>query len=207
MAAGGGLVIASPDDPERPGSAASPSCSLLAAGLVTFSTDLTTADSFRGEPEAVRGQRLISQSFPAGSNAPDRRHRPRRRARRGRRQSRGGRPRRRRGLVSHRAGTARHETVGDARRRSLLDQRLRRDRATPQRGEARRRQRGHRRRADSRGTRPPRRLRSRQQAARPADPGRGARDPDRPSPRPRRTAYSWSQRWSFPTWPRWEQAP
>ncbi len=43
---------------------------LLATGLTTFSTDLTTADSFRGEPEAVRGQRLISQSFPAGSNAP-----------------------------------------------------------------------------------------------------------------------------------------
>jgi len=43
---------------------------ILAAGLVTFSTDLTTADSFRGEPEAVRGQQLISQSFPAGSNAP-----------------------------------------------------------------------------------------------------------------------------------------
>ena len=43
---------------------------MLATGLATFSTDLTTADSFRGEPEAVRGQRLISQSFPAGSNAP-----------------------------------------------------------------------------------------------------------------------------------------
>ena len=43
---------------------------VLATGLTTFSTDLTTADSFRGEPEAVRGQRLISQSFPAGSNAP-----------------------------------------------------------------------------------------------------------------------------------------
>ena len=43
---------------------------ILAAGLVTFNTDLTTADSFRGEPEAVSGQQLISQSFPAGSNAP-----------------------------------------------------------------------------------------------------------------------------------------
>src|SRR6185437_6591244 len=40
------------------------------AGLVTFSTDLTTADSFRGTPESVRAQRLISESFPAGSNAP-----------------------------------------------------------------------------------------------------------------------------------------
>ena len=41
-----------------------------AAGLVTFSTGLTTADSFRGTPESVRGQRLLSESFPAGANAP-----------------------------------------------------------------------------------------------------------------------------------------
>ncbi|HET7379543.1 MAG TPA: MMPL family transporter, partial [Gaiellales bacterium] len=34
------------------------------------STNLTTADSFRGTPESVRGQRLISESFPAGANAP-----------------------------------------------------------------------------------------------------------------------------------------
>jgi putative drug exporter of the RND superfamily len=41
-----------------------------AAGLVTFSTNLTTTDSFRGTPESVRGQRLISDSFPAGANGP-----------------------------------------------------------------------------------------------------------------------------------------
>jgi len=41
-----------------------------AAGLVTFSTNLTTAESFRGTPESVRGQRLIAESFPAGTNAP-----------------------------------------------------------------------------------------------------------------------------------------
>jgi putative drug exporter of the RND superfamily len=41
-----------------------------AAGLVTFSTGLTTADSFRGTPESVRGQQLISESYPAGANAP-----------------------------------------------------------------------------------------------------------------------------------------
>ncbi len=41
-----------------------------AAGLATFSTGLTTADSFRTTPESVRGQRLISKSFPAGANAP-----------------------------------------------------------------------------------------------------------------------------------------
>ncbi len=69
-AGGAGSAIASPRGRARPGSAASPSSSILAAGLVTFSTDLTTADSFRGKPEAVRGQQLISQSFPAGSNAP-----------------------------------------------------------------------------------------------------------------------------------------
>ena len=41
-----------------------------AAGLATFSTGLTTADSFRGTPESIRGQRLIAESFPAGANAP-----------------------------------------------------------------------------------------------------------------------------------------
>jgi putative drug exporter of the RND superfamily len=41
-----------------------------AGGLVSFSTSLTTADSFRGTPESVRGQQLISESFPAGANAP-----------------------------------------------------------------------------------------------------------------------------------------
>jgi RND superfamily putative drug exporter len=41
-----------------------------AAGLLSFSTNLTTADSFRGTPESVRGQRLVSGSFPAGANAP-----------------------------------------------------------------------------------------------------------------------------------------
>jgi RND superfamily putative drug exporter len=44
--------------------------SCAAAGLATFSTNLTTADSFRGTPESVRGQQLISESFPAGANAP-----------------------------------------------------------------------------------------------------------------------------------------
>ena len=43
---------------------------VLVIGLTTFSTSLTTADSFRGTPEAVSGQRLISLAFPAGSNAP-----------------------------------------------------------------------------------------------------------------------------------------
>jgi putative drug exporter of the RND superfamily len=41
-----------------------------AAGLLSFSTNLTTADSFRGTPESVRGQQLVSESFPAGANAP-----------------------------------------------------------------------------------------------------------------------------------------
>ena len=76
----------------RPGSAPSPSSLVLATGLATFSTDLTTADSFRGEPEAVRGQQLISHSFPAGIQRADGRHRPRRRPRRRCRQAAAGVP-------------------------------------------------------------------------------------------------------------------
>jgi RND superfamily putative drug exporter len=43
---------------------------VLACGLVFFSTDLTTNDSYRTEVEAVEGQELLSRSFPAGAGAP-----------------------------------------------------------------------------------------------------------------------------------------
>jgi putative drug exporter of the RND superfamily len=39
-------------------------------GLTFFSTDLTTADSYRTKVEAVEGQDLLAKSFPAGASAP-----------------------------------------------------------------------------------------------------------------------------------------
>jgi RND superfamily putative drug exporter len=43
---------------------------VLSLGLLNFSTGLTTGNSFRGEVESVQGQKLLSESFPSGSNAP-----------------------------------------------------------------------------------------------------------------------------------------
>ena len=43
---------------------------VMCAGLVFFSTDLTTNDSYRTEVESVEGQDVLSQSFPSGANAP-----------------------------------------------------------------------------------------------------------------------------------------
>jgi putative drug exporter of the RND superfamily len=43
---------------------------VMALGLTSFDTDLTTSNSFRGDVEAVQGQELLAQSFPAGSSAP-----------------------------------------------------------------------------------------------------------------------------------------
>jgi RND superfamily putative drug exporter len=40
------------------------------SGLFAFSTDLTSANSFRGDVEAVRGQELLARAFPAGASAP-----------------------------------------------------------------------------------------------------------------------------------------
>ena len=42
----------------------------LALGTLTLDDDLTTANSFRGSVESVRGQRLLERSFPAGVGAP-----------------------------------------------------------------------------------------------------------------------------------------
>ena len=42
----------------------------MSAGLAFFSTDLTTNDGYRTEVESVEGQKLLSQSFPAGASAP-----------------------------------------------------------------------------------------------------------------------------------------
>ena len=43
---------------------------VLALGMLTLDDDLTTTSFFRGTVEAVEGQRLLEQSFPAGSGAP-----------------------------------------------------------------------------------------------------------------------------------------
>jgi RND superfamily putative drug exporter len=43
---------------------------VMCAGLLFFSTDLTTNDSYRTEVEAVEGQDLLALSFPAGASAP-----------------------------------------------------------------------------------------------------------------------------------------
>ena len=43
---------------------------VFCTGLVFFSTDLTTNDSYRTKVEAVEGQDLLAKSFPAGASAP-----------------------------------------------------------------------------------------------------------------------------------------
>lgn len=43
---------------------------VLAVGLVGFDTNLTSANGFRGDVESVRGQELVSASFPGGASAP-----------------------------------------------------------------------------------------------------------------------------------------
>jgi putative drug exporter of the RND superfamily len=42
----------------------------LSLGTLTLDSNLTTANAFRGEVEAVAGQRLLERSFPAGASAP-----------------------------------------------------------------------------------------------------------------------------------------
>jgi putative drug exporter of the RND superfamily len=42
----------------------------MSLGVITLDDDLTTANLFRGSVESVQGQRLIEQSFPAGTSAP-----------------------------------------------------------------------------------------------------------------------------------------
>ncbi len=43
---------------------------VMCAGLLFFSTDLTTNDSYRTKVESVEGQELLSKSFPSGASAP-----------------------------------------------------------------------------------------------------------------------------------------
>ncbi len=43
---------------------------IMSAGLVFFSTDLTTNDSYRTKVESVEGQEILSKSFPAGASVP-----------------------------------------------------------------------------------------------------------------------------------------
>jgi RND superfamily putative drug exporter len=42
----------------------------LALGVLGLDDNLTTASSFRGDVESVRGQELVERSFPAGASAP-----------------------------------------------------------------------------------------------------------------------------------------
>jgi RND superfamily putative drug exporter len=42
---------------------------ILCCGLATFSTDLTSEDSYRTEVESVEGQHLLDESFPSGATA------------------------------------------------------------------------------------------------------------------------------------------
>ena len=46
------------------------SLAVMALGTLTLDDDLTTANAFRGSVEAVQGQRLLEQAFPAGASAP-----------------------------------------------------------------------------------------------------------------------------------------
>lgn len=43
---------------------------VMCLGLTQFDTGLTQGNSFRGEVEAVAGQKLLDRAFPAGANAP-----------------------------------------------------------------------------------------------------------------------------------------
>jgi RND superfamily putative drug exporter len=43
---------------------------VLSLGVLDFDDGLTQGNSFRGEVEAVQGQKLLSASFPSGANAP-----------------------------------------------------------------------------------------------------------------------------------------
>ncbi len=43
---------------------------VLASGMLTLDTGLTSGNSFRGEVESVRGSEILAQHFPAGANVP-----------------------------------------------------------------------------------------------------------------------------------------
>ncbi len=43
---------------------------VLSLGVLKFDDGLTQGNSFRGDVEAVQGQKLLSESFPSGANAP-----------------------------------------------------------------------------------------------------------------------------------------
>jgi RND superfamily putative drug exporter len=43
---------------------------VMSLGLVTYSNDLTTGNSFRDEESSTRGQDLVAEAFPAGANVP-----------------------------------------------------------------------------------------------------------------------------------------
>jgi RND superfamily putative drug exporter len=43
---------------------------VFALGLLSFNTNLTQANGFRGHPESVQGQKLLQAAFPAGASVP-----------------------------------------------------------------------------------------------------------------------------------------
>jgi putative drug exporter of the RND superfamily len=57
----------------RPGTVAAGTTLVLlvfALGLLSFNTNLTQANGFRGEVPSVQGQKLLAQAFPAGASVP-----------------------------------------------------------------------------------------------------------------------------------------
>jgi RND superfamily putative drug exporter len=56
--------------PRRIGAGAAALLVLMSLGLVYLDSDLTSANGFRDDVEAVEGQEMIAKAFPAGANAP-----------------------------------------------------------------------------------------------------------------------------------------
>ena len=56
--------------PRRASIASTLALLVMCGGLVWLDFDLTSANSFRGEVEAVQAEQLLARSFPAGANAP-----------------------------------------------------------------------------------------------------------------------------------------
>ena len=95
---------------------------VTALGALTLDDELTSSNGFRGSVEAVQGQKILQQSFPAGASAPDDGARPAgRRRRRGARRGTGVGGRR--GGRRARDRRARNAVRGHARLRPVLEDR------------------------------------------------------------------------------------
>ncbi len=119
---------------------------VLAMGLFTFDTNLTSSNSFRGEVEAVQGQELLAEHFAAGASAPTDVIVPDRGARPGGDGGASGRRGGQRGRA-HRPGAAGRAAGGDAGARPLQHGRLRPRPGAARHGQGGRRPRHPRRRA------------------------------------------------------------